>query len=244
MSPSWKHETVNTEPLPVAAFGDLDGDLWGVVLGGERPQAAVARLTDADVRLGPAALELGDDDVWLLTAPGCELRVERADAGTRTEDGAGTLDPCRVSGAVTLDGNEREFELGGVRSGALALDGHDSLRLFAAWFPGGHEVALLSARPRGAKGHDRDTIGVVARGEEHPLVVDPRLSTTYDANGAPGRMALELWIGDDPDGELWPRRVAGQATGSRITSDGLGAYAFECVSRGEPGAGVYLLIHL
>ncbi|MDE3130389.1 MAG: hypothetical protein KGL16_04495 [Acidobacteriota bacterium] len=233
---------MNAVPLPVAVFGDLEGDLWGVVLGGERPQAAVARLADADVELRPAGLELGDDDVWLLTAPGCDLRVERAQAGTETEGGAGTLDPCRVSGAVTLDGNEREFDLGGVRSAALALDGNDSLRLFAAWFAGGHELAVLSARPRGAKGHDRDSIGVVARGEEHPLVVDPRLSTTYDSSGVPRRMALELWVGDEPDGELWPRRVAGLATGSCVARDGLVAYAFECVSRGEPGAGVYLLL--
>ncbi|MGH8229775.1 MAG: hypothetical protein ACREU3_18050, partial [Steroidobacteraceae bacterium] len=103
-------------------------------------------------------------------------------------------------------------------------------------------LGMVAARPKGANGHDRDSVDVVARGEEHALVVDPRLSTTYDATGAPRRVGLELWLGDDPDGELWPRRVAGASTGSTVAGAGLSAYAFECVSRGEPGAGIYLLL--
>ncbi len=149
-----------------------------------------------------------------------------------------------MSGSATIAGAEREFDVGGMRSAALPLDGRDSLRLFAAWFPAGHEIAAARAtRPKGAKGHDRDSVGVVARGEEHQLVIDPRLSTTYDHSGEPRRVGLELWLGDDEEGEVWPRRVAGAATGSRLESPGLGAYAFECVSRGEPGAGVYVLAH-
>lgn len=234
---------VNAAPAPLAVFGDLEGDLWGVVVGGEQPRAAVARLSDAGVELRAAELDLDDGDVWLLTGAGCDLRVERADAESATVGGEAALEPCRVSGSVTLDGNERELDLGGVRSSALATGGNDSLRLFAAWFAAGHEIALLSARPKGVKGHDRDSVGVVARGEEHPRVVDPRLSTTYDDAGAPRRVGLELWLADDEDDdELWPRRVAGSSTGSSIAGEGLSAYAFECVSRGEPGAGVYLLL--
>jgi hypothetical protein len=234
---------VKAIPTPLAVFGDLDGDLWGIVVGGDQPRTAVARLTDAGLELSPADLDRSDDEVWELTAPGCELRVERAEATTASEDLDASLEPCRVSGSATLDGNRREFDVGGVRSGELGADGRDSLRLFAAWFPAGHEIAMVSARPKGAKGHDRDRLDVVARGEEHPLVIDPRLSTTYDEAGAPRRVGLELWLGDDPDGEdLWPRRVAGTATGSRVAGDGLSAYAFECVSRGEPGAGIYVLL--
>jgi hypothetical protein len=238
---------VKSPTAPLAVFGDLDGDLWGVVVGGERPQVAVARLSDAGVELQSAGLDLSDDEVWELTGAGCELRVERAEATTASEQsGDSALEPCRVSGSVTLDGNRREFDIGGARSSALEADGRDSLRLFAAWFPAGHEIAVISARPKGAKGHDRDRLDVIARGEEHPLVIDPRLSTTYDADGAPRRVGLELWLGEDADadadGDLWPRRVAGASTGSSVTGDGLSAYAFDCVSRGEPGAGIYLLI--
>lgn len=236
---------VTPASAPIAVFGDLDADLWGVVLGGEQPCAAVARLAGADVEFRAADLDTADDDVWTLIGAGCDLRVERADATTATgspDENGRELEPCRVSGSVELDGGRHEFDVGGVRGDALAADGADSLRLFAAWFPAGHEIALLSGRPKGAKGHDRDSLAVVALGEEHPFVIDPRLSTTYDSAGAPFRVGLELWLGDEPEGDLWPRRVAGGATGSSAASAGVSAYAFECVSRGEPGAGVYLLL--
>ncbi|HWD68889.1 MAG TPA: hypothetical protein VG293_01770 [Solirubrobacteraceae bacterium] len=233
---------VTAAAAPIAIFGDLDGDLWGVVVGGIQAQAAIGRLTDADLGLQPAELDAGDDDVWTLIGAGCDLRVERADASSSSVQGEGDLDPCRVSGSVELDGNRREFDVGGVRSSTLNVDGHDSLRVFGAWFPAGHEIGIVAARPQGAKGHDRDSITVIARGEEHPRVIDPRLSTTYDDAGTPRRIGMELWLGDDPEGELWPRRVAGTSTGSSVTGSELGAYAFECVSRGEPGAGIYLLL--
>jgi hypothetical protein len=233
---------VTAVEAPLAIFGDLDADLWGIVVGGGQPRAAVGRLTDAGIELRPAELDAGDDEVWTLVGAGCDLRVERADATTASDDVERELDPCRVSGSVELDGNRREFDVGGVRSSSLSVDGRHSLRVFAAWFPGGHEIGIVAARPEGAKGHDRDHVAVIARGEEHPLVVDPRLSTTYDATGTPRRVGLELWLGDDPEGELWPRRVAGTSTGSSIAEVGFGAYAFQCVSRSEPGAGIYLLL--
>lgn len=233
---------VSASSSPIAIFGDLDADIWGVIVGGDRPRAAVAGLTEADVEMRAAELDLEDGEIWTLTAPGCALRVERADATTATPDGEQSLEPCRVSGAFTVAGVDREFDVGGVRSDALAADRLDSLRLFAAWFPAGHEVALLSARPKDARGHDRDTVGVVARGEEHALVSDPRLSTTYNEEGEPRRVGVELWLSDAEDGDQWPRRIAGTATGSRVSEGpGLSAYAFECVSRGETGAGIYVL---
>ena len=234
---------VTPATAPLVIFGDLDADLWGIVVGGERPRVAVARLTGADVELRPADLDTSDDDVWTLIGSGCDLRLERADAtaATETPDGERGLEPCRVSGSVEFEDSRHEFDEGGIRTSTSAASGAESQRLFAAWFPAGHEIAALSSRPNGAKGHDRDGIAVVARGEEHPLVFDPRLSTTYDGAGVPQRVGLELWLGDEPDGDLWPRRVAGGSTGSSVAGSDVAAYAFECVSRGEPGAGVYLL---
>jgi hypothetical protein len=232
---------VDALSAPIAVFGDLDADVWGVLIGGDTPQLAVAGLTTADVELRPMDLDLEDGEIWTLTAAGCALRVERAGATTMTAVGAQRLEPCRVSGAVTVEGIERELDVGGVRDAEFMLGGRDSLRLFASWFPAGHEVALLAARPKGAKGHDRDSVSVVARGEEHPLVIDPRLSTTYDHHGEPRRVGIELWLGEDEEGDLWPRRVAGTATGSRVDRSGFSAYAFECASRGETGAGIYVL---
>jgi hypothetical protein len=233
---------------PIAVFGDLDAGLWGIVVGGEQPHAAVAGLTDADVALLPVDLDQSDDDLWEVTGPGFALRIERADATTSTADSDGSLEPCRVSGAVTLDDVEREFDVGGVRSAALSLDKLDSLRLLGSWFPAGHEVALLATRPKGAKGQDRDVIAAIALGEEHPLVLDPRLSTTYDHDGDARRVGVELWLGDDDseESEQWSRRVAGIATGSNVVGATPGAAvsarALECVSRGELGAGVYVLL--
>lgn len=227
---------------PIAIFGDLDADIWGIVIGGDDARAAVAGLTSADVALLPADLDLEDGEVWTLTGAGFALRIERAEATTATVDSEPSLEPCRVSGSATIDAVEREFDVGGVRSAALSADGIDSLRLLGAWFPAGHEIAVLSARPRGAKGNDHDAIGAVALGEEHALVLDPRLSTTYDEQGKPLRVGVELWLGDDEDGEQWPRRVAGAATGSRVDTATLSAYALQCVSRSEPGAGVYVLL--
>lgn len=233
---------VNTAPAPIAIFGDLDGDIWGVVVGGEQPLAAVGRMTSAGTSLQPAELDTAEDDVWTLIGAGCDLRVERADATTVSDGGDQGLAPCRVSGSIELDGKRSEFDVAGVRSSGLAVDGRDSLRVFAAWFPADHQIGMVAARPKGAKGHDRDSIAIIARGEEHALIVDPRLSTTYDGSGAPRRIGLELWLGDDPEGDLLPRRVAGSATGSSVAAEGLSAHAFECVSRSEPGAGVYLLL--
>ncbi len=87
---------------------------------------------------------------------------------------------------------------------------------------------------------------VIARGEEQALVVDPRLSTTYDAHGTPRRIGIELWLGADDDENQRSRRVGGVATGSFASTqlDGrtLTAHALHCASRNEAGAGVYLLL--
>ena len=242
--------SMNARTAPIAIFGDSAAELWGVVIGGEEARVAVAGLTDADVVLARAELDLDDGETWELTGPGCALRIERADPTTVTADGGHSIEPCRVSGSATVAGTEREFDVGGVRSASLATTDIDSIRLLAAWFPPDHEIALLSARPKGAKGQDHDAISVVARGEEHPLVFDPRLSTTYDGHGAPRRAGIELWLGDqedeDEDSAHRPRRVAGAATGSYVVGNAAGtpfsAYALECVSRGEMGAGVYVLL--
>jgi hypothetical protein len=237
--------SIPTSATQIAIFGDLEADLWGVVIGGQQPRVLVAGLTDADLALQPGELDLEDGETWALVGGGSTLRIELADATAATPKVAGALESCRVSGSAQIGETEREFDVGGVRSAQLTTADAESLRLVGTWFPAGHEISLLSARPRGAVGHDRDAVSVVARGEEHPLVIDPRLSTTYDEHGDPHRFGVELWLGDDPDGEQWPRRVAGAMTGSRITDSAgdalLSAYATRCVSRAEAGAGVYVL---
>lgn len=235
--------------VPVALFGDRDADLWGIAVGGDSPRVAVARLDAGDVELLEAEFDASDDAIWTVSAPGVALRIERADASTATpaaSDGNAALTPCRVSGAVTIDGAESEVDLGGVRSASLSTVGSDSLRLVGAWFPAGHEVALLAVRPQGAKGHDGDTVEMVALGEEHPLIFDPRLSTTYDGSGDASRFGVEMWLADEEEGDEWPRRLAGHWTGAKVTfaspAGTLSAYAMQALSRAEHGAAVYALV--
>ncbi len=75
---------------------------------------------------------------------------------------------------------------------------------------------------------------------------DPRLSTTYRADGSPSRAGVELWL--DVGGETqeqYPRRAAGEAlaAGVAAASDGLNveAHALRWHSRGQEGTGVYVL---
>lgn len=231
--------------LPLAVFGDLEADIWGVLVGGDEPRAAIAGVSAADVTFEGADLDLDDGEVWTLTGRGVALRVELADATTASA-GPRSIEPCRVSGSATVAGTEREFDLGGVRGDNVSAADLDSLRLLGSWFPAGHEVGLIAARPRKAKGQDSDAVQVIARGEEQALVVDPRLSTTYDAHGTPRRIGIELWLGADDDENQRSRRVGGVATGSFASTqlDGrtLTAHALHCASRNEAGAGVYLLL--
>ena len=108
-------------------------------------------------------------------------------------------------------------------------------------------VALTALRQRRASGHGGDlVVATVFDPTGAVAVADPRLSTTYAADGTPLRAGMELWldVAEDSD-EQYPRRAAGEATGLRAaaTVDGLSvsAHAFWWHSRGTDGAGVYLL---
>lgn len=234
---------------PMALFGDLEGKIWGFLAGATTPSLAVAECNGEQPLASPVQLDLGDSSVWTVTGPGCSLRIEAAEAGSTTAEAgstttqAGVIQPCLVTGSLTVHGTTRELVAPGVRSQRLGSPEHGRLRLFASWFPAGPEIALLSLRPDGSASHDRDRITMVARGEERPLVVDPRLSTTYDRDGNPLRVGIEFWLGEAGEEEdgLLPRRVAGHATGAVASAATLRAHAFSCVSRGEPGTGVYLL---
>ncbi len=234
------------QTAPVAIFGDLEADLWGIAIGGSNPRAAIAGVDAPDVRLEPVDLDLDDGEVWALSGNGVALRFERGDAPTSSAGADRPIEACRVSGSATVAGVEREFDVGGVRAAALGASGLDSLRLLGTWFPAGHEIGLISCRPRKAKGQDHDAITVIALGEEQTLIVDPRLSTTYDSHGSPRRLGVELWLGADDDEDQRSRRVAAMATGSFVSTPvedrTLTAHALKCASRGEPGAGVYMIV--
>jgi len=235
---------VITLTAPVAIFGDPTSEVWGVLVAGEQPKLLVSG--GADAEFTDADIDVDDGEVWTVAAGGNELRVELAQATTQTYEDGSVLAPCRVAGQALIDGIAREIDLPGVVL-LGELEGKTAqVRLVGSWFPAGHEVSLASFRPSGAKGHDGDGLDVIALGEEQKIIFDPRLSTTYNGDGSPRRAGIELWLGDEGDDEQFPRRVAGVATGAAASTQAAGlklsAYSLHTLSRGEPGAGVYVLL--
>lgn len=220
--------TSQTEP--VALFGDLAQGVWGLAVGADEPRWSLA----------------GPDGVGVaISVP---LSIEPVEPTTASDGAADVLELCQVRGAISVDGTEREVALPGVR--CLALDGHrlGSVRMLGMWFPGGPALALAALRPTSASGQDRDRVLALAGGEEQPLAIDPRLSTTYDRVGVPRRVGVEVWLGDSEDAEHRSRRMAGEATGAALAvSEGstpLEAYALRCHCQGQRGTGVYAMLRL
>ena len=97
-------------------------------------------------------------------------------------------------------------------------------RSLGAWLDEGPSVAYTAVRPAGAKHHAEDaTWAALLDADGAVPVADPRVSTTYDADGHQRRAGLELWVGDDDD---YPRRGAGQVLcGSSVE---LGQLRLDC----------------
>ena len=122
--------------------------------------------------------------------------------------------------------------------------GASSARLVAAWFDDGSSVGVLARRPKGANGQDKDEIEVALAGaaaEAGIKVFDPRLSTTYNGAGDPRRFGLELWLGEDEDGEQRPLRIGGEATGEATVRDGVRVQPFIARTAHDEGEGLYVL---
>lgn len=242
--------------LRTLAFGD--GSAWGTLWVPDPAGEALAVLGAGgeavvlpDVRLSDSAADpsgewrLEGGDATLVAAPAGELvDVEAAQDGI-----AGWNQLCRVSGRFGRGGAQHEIDCLGVRScwsDAIELGAFESVRAVSAWFDPDEAYALTAFRPRKAKAHDGDaTAAAVIAGDGSASVEDPRLSTTYAADGWPARAGLELWLsGPEPD-QQYPRRASGEAIGARAqTLAGdleVRAEPFRWHSRGREGAGMYLL---
>lgn len=238
--------------LRTVAFGD--GSVWGASWSsdsagssltalGAGPEATVltgVRLPDSD---GGAEAEwrLDIDGVGLVVAPAGELvDVQAAQDGVE-----GWNQLCRVSGWF----GQHEVDCLGLRcawSDAVDLSRYESIRAVSAWFDPDEGFALTAFRPRKAKAHDADLLAaaVIAADGSAP-VEDPRLSTTYAADGWPSRAGLELWLAGPKAEQQYPRRVSGEAIGARAQAKAgeleLRAEPFRWRGRAREGAGMYLL---
>jgi hypothetical protein len=245
------------KPVDVStlAFGDLEAGIWGAVWSGSTTLVAVGALDSGRsewAALGhatenfAAADELGD---WGLSRDGLELHVSPHGAAVNASEPDGFDQLCRVSGRAMIGTTEHQLDVLGLRSVRHGIDlgRFESFRAVGAWFPPDDALALTALRPRRAKGHGNDLV-VASSFDPNgaAAVADPRLSTTYSADGSPARLGLELWldVSEDSD-EQYPRRVAGEGLGTSVTGgdDGItvAAYAFRCHCRGSDGLGAYLL---
>lgn len=238
-------------PLRTVAFGDLATGIWGVAWGTDEVLLALGLAQAGQEPAAVSASIIGSaaGEEWSLAGPGVELTVSpETEAGT--SEAIGGFDQlCRVYGRAVFDGAERELGVLGRRACRPAPDlGRiDSIRDVSAWFAADDGVALTSLRPRGAKGQDRDIIGATVFEPAAPVpVADPRLSTTYTADGHPTRVGLELWLDREDSEEQYPRRAAGEPLGASAVwtqpTIELEAHLQLWRSRGEEGIGVYVLV--
>jgi hypothetical protein len=201
---------------------------------------------------------------WTLRGEGIKLELSAAGEPAEIalpESGveAGTQ-LCRVHGGLALDGSEHELDcFGQLGTRAWPADPTrvESLREVLAWFGPDDGLALVSLRSPHSDGHDRDVVAGVLFEEGSPVeIADPRLSTTYTAEGRPARASLELWLDElerdtpdpDPDDGVvphFPRRAAGEAAGAAVqlavAALDVQAAVFRWHMSGRDGAGVYLL---
>lgn len=239
------------------AFGRPDGSLWAGGLDAGAPALIVGGAQSLAARVTWAA----EGAEWRLSGDGVSLTVSPGDEPEPVVDGSasaetdaaghgpgpelpwsGRQERCRVAG--TLAG--AEIDAAGVRTQLDQIDGAQlgSIRGFGSWLEGDEAVALLALRPASASDHERDLVAATVFDPDHWMTsVDPRLSTTYDRDGDPNRATLELWVAEG-DREL-PRRAAGEASGAPVRLPGDAATLLvrplRCHSRGNEGAGVYLL---
>jgi anti-anti-sigma regulatory factor len=252
-------------PIRTLAFAGLDGEPWGAAwfpsqdasaplacANGSATNVVLAELHGSDAT-EPWRLE-GDAVSLLLTPAAPAVHGGGEDVGVESLDQL-----CSVSGSLTLDGSEHQISCLGWRSTAdstIDLSAIDSFRQTSGWFEAPAGLALLSLRPRKARGHDADLIAAAVLEPEDtaPMAVaDPRLSTTYDADGLPTRVGLELWLElegsdayeDDGAEQQISRRAAAEAIGAAVEWEvrdfQLHAVQLRWHSRGSDGAGVYLL---
>ncbi|HEY3726891.1 MAG TPA: hypothetical protein VGL51_06935 [Solirubrobacteraceae bacterium] len=239
----------------IVSFGDLGGGPWGTAVDAGQPAAVFGAGSATGAAGGADALRFSSrDGEWELAGDSLQLVITPAEPGGESiaASGSATRGPaavgelCRARGRVVLDGAQTTVDCPATRSDSSVLDRADldSIRGIWGWFEEQRALALLAFRPRGGSGQEGDRLTATLFDPDQAIDVDePRLSTTYTADGLPSRASLELWIGEGE--EQYPRRAAAESlgTGAGVSAAGLSLYAspLRCHSQGLDGPGVYLL---
>jgi hypothetical protein len=189
----------------------------------------------------------GFDLRFAAASPPIELGEE--DPAARLGGMEGYEHLCLVEGTVSADGESRPISCLGQRGhgwGAPDWSRLELARTVSAWWDEAHALTLSAVRPAGAHEHDQEALSAFlidpGEGEGEPNVVrvaQPRLSTTYDAQGRQRRAGVELWVAEEDE---LPRRAAGQVACG--TSLELGQLRLDCAffdwrMEGRAGVGRY-----
>ena len=182
-------------------FGDAAAGLHGVAIAGLGTLVAAGGQL---LRTGEPAIRERDGITHLA---GERLDVSLEPLGAPGELGAAArVWLCRARGTVDTE----PFDgLGTITraadTGAAALD-----RTVNAWFHPGLAFALAAARPRGAGGHGDEQLAALVFRDEPPVaapVAQPRLSTTYGADGSIVHCGIELWESEESE---FAERIGGE----------------------------------
>jgi hypothetical protein len=193
-----------------------------------------------------ASLDLG------LEAVGAIAELPREHPAARAGGMAGYEQLVRVEGRAIVGDRRLDVRALGQRGHAWGAPDWDRIRVartLSAWLGDDLAVTAVAVRPPRARSHAGELVAatVLERpagedGDGEPVAVpvrEPRLSTTYDAEGRQRRAGLELWMTAD---DAYPRQVAGEALCG--TSLDLGRLRLECSffrwrTGGREGVGRY-----
>jgi hypothetical protein len=217
--------------------GDAGG--MGILFAGGAPVAVRSEGVRIEVVEPLARWTASFDGVFELEL---EALAPPADAAVGETSGYEQL--CSVRGTVTVDGAQRTVDCLGQRGHTWGRADWSKLvlaRTVSAWLDDRTAITLGAVRSKSAKHHADEEVRahVVLDGTPRP-VVDPRLSTTYDADGRQIHAGLELWVTDD-EGE-YPHRAAGEVVCG--TTIDLGSLRLDCAffewhMEGRTGVGRY-----
>lgn len=231
-------------------FADPAAELWGVARDGAAAALGCGALAPGSRRRAVhASFEVIGADAGEWRIAGRTFKLTVSPAGERALSASeGFTQLCEVRGTVRED-SERELCAFGLRELAAPREGRclGSVRGICAWFGPADGLALTAVRPPDSAGHDADSVSAAVFEADRRLpVADPRLSTTYRADGSPARVGVELLLeADEDDTPHYPWRAVGEGLGAVIDLSGEGvarhAYAMRWHSRGRDGFGAYLL---
>lgn len=149
--------------------------------------------------------------VWDGTDCGFDVTLSAVAAPVERAGGLeGYEQLVRVEGSVRVGDETEPISALGQRGHTWGVADWSSLslvRTVSAWLGGGG-IVLESQRPHKADGHDREEVwAALVENGEPAMVVEPRLSTTYDGDGHQRRAGLELWMTEE---EGYPVRASGE----------------------------------